>query len=378
MLEVYVNQDGKRLRCGYTTGTCAALAAQGAAKMLLGGETPQTVCLMTPKGIEVKVPLCECRCDGQEAVCAVVKDSGDDFDVTEGTLIYARVTRRTEGFEIDGGEGVGRVTRNGLEQPVGAAAINRVPRKMIEEQLRAAAEAYDAPCGLKAEIFVPQGKELAEKTFNPNLGIVGGISILGTSGIVEPQSLQALFESIKVELKMHAACGGKKLILTPGNYGEDFLKEFWSDLQCPVVKCANFIGDCLDEAALLGYEQVLLVGHIGKFVKLAGGIMNTHSRWADCRAELFAAHGAFCGGTTEMTKRLMESISTDECIEILEEYGMRECVLRSLLSKIEWHLQKRAGAGMQTAAVIFSNRYGLLGQTEGAESMRKAMEVSHG
>ena len=190
--EHYVQSGGKRLRCGFTTGTCAALAAAGAARLLLTGKAPETVSLVTPKGISVEVPLEQCAWTESRAVCAVRKDAGDDIDVTDGLLIFAAVEfSREPGIAIDGGEGVGRVTKPGLDQPVGAAAINHVPRQMIRAALEDVCGALCCQRGLRVTISVPGGAEIAAKTFNPNLGIVGGISILGTSGIVEPMSMQA-------------------------------------------------------------------------------------------------------------------------------------------------------------------------------------------
>ena len=185
--EHYIQSGGKRLRCGYTTGTCAALAAAGAARLLLGGRAPESVTLTTPGGLPVTAAPRYCRMAGETACCAVEKDGGDDIDATHGALIEARVERAAQpGVVIDGGPGVGRVTKPGLDQPVGAAAINRVPRRMIEQAVRAVCDARNWDGGLRVTICVPEGAALAKKTFNPQLGIEGGISILGTSGIVEP------------------------------------------------------------------------------------------------------------------------------------------------------------------------------------------------
>ena len=201
MLERYVVKQNKRLRCGYTTGSCAAAAAKAAAELLLGGENPEQVELLTPKGILLTLTPEDCRRGETWAGCAIRKDGGDDPDATNGILVYARV-EQDNGSEIliDGGTGVGRITLPGLEQPVGAAAINRVPRAMIQNAVEEICEAYDYRGGLRVVISVPQGEEIAQKTFNPRLGIQGGISILGTTGIVEPMSETALIKSIEVEM----------------------------------------------------------------------------------------------------------------------------------------------------------------------------------
>lgn len=364
--EHYIRSGSRFLRCGYTTGTCAALAAGGAAALLLFGHAPKTASVVTPKGVAVEAELLSCSLQNGAAVCAVRKDAGDDADVTAGALICARVEKTTApGVRIDGGEGVGRVTKPGLDQPVGAAAINRVPRRMIEEQVCAVCGAAGYDGGLSVTVFVPGGAEMAKKTFNPNLGVEGGISILGTSGIVEPMSAQALIDTIALELRQAAVQGAKRVILTPGNYGMDFLHAQGMDaMGVPVVKCSNFVGDALDAAAAQRFKTVLLVGHAGKLVKLAGGIMNTHSRWGDCRTELFCAHAAVCGASRDVCAALLSAATTDACLEILEREELREPVLGSLLRAVQAHLERRAAGSFRVGAVLFSNEYGLLGQTD--------------
>ncbi len=369
--EHYVNAGGKRLRRGYTTGTCAALAAAGAARLLLEGVTPHLLKLMTPAGIPVEVEPQVCRMEGERALCLVEKDGGDDIDATAGLLIGARVERTSGlGITVQGGYGVGRVTKPGLDQPVGEAAINHVPREMIRREIERVCAAVGYPGGLKVTILVPDGAQAAKKTFNPQLGIEGGISILGTSGIVEPMSVSALVDTIALELHQAAALGHRRVILTPGNYGADFLKEHkLGGGVIPIVKCSNFIGEALDFGAAEGFEEILLVGHVGKLVKVAGGIMNTHSRWADCRTELFCAHAAVAGAGRELCRSLMEAASADGCIDLLNQAGLREAVMESLLGAIQTHLERRAAGAFRTGAVLFSNQYGHLGTTTGAEAM---------
>ena len=367
--EHYVRSGTKLLRCGYTTGTCAALAASGAAMLLLTGETPAVLCVMTPKGWTVEVEPELCRMENGAARCAVSKDAGDDPDVTDGMLIFATVTKTGRGIEIDGGEGVGRVSKPGLDQPVGAAAINSVPRQMIRE----AAEKICAACGyaggLKIVISAPGGVEIAKKTFNPQLGIAGGISILGSSGVVEPMSERAIVETTALEIRQAAAGGAQRLILLPGNYGMDYLTQNLPTLaSVPRAKCANFIGEAIDAARLEGFREVLLIGHIGKLVKLAGGIMNTHSKTADCRRELFVCHAALCGADADTCRALMDEVTTDGCLAVLNSAGLREQVMQSLLHAIQEQLSRRAG-DMRIGALLFSNEAGLLGLTEGAAQL---------
>ncbi|MEY8387530.1 cobalt-precorrin-5B (C(1))-methyltransferase CbiD [Oscillospiraceae bacterium 38-13] len=372
--EHYICAGGRRLRCGYTTGTCAALAAAGAVRLLLTGRAPASVSLETPKGLTVEVPLEDCRLEGGQAFCAVRKDGGDDADVTDGMLVYVCAERREEpGVSVEGGAGVGRVTRPGLDQPVGEAAINRVPRRMIREAVLAVCGELGYGGGLGVTVFVPEGERLAKRTFNPELGVLGGVSILGTSGIVEPMSLRALADTVALEIRQAAAQGGRHVILTPGNYGLAFLREQGLDSRgVPVIKCSNFIGEALDACAVNGFETVLLAGHIGKLVKLAGGIMNTHSRWADCRGELFCAHAAVCGASGPVCRALMDAASADGCIAILDEAGLREAVLGSMLSAAGKRLARRAAGAYRVGALWFSNEYGPLGRTEGTEEVIEA------
>lgn len=368
-LEQYISVGQKRLRCGYTTGTCAAAAARGAVEYLLTGRCPTAVEVMTPAGVLVQADLEETAAGENWAVCAVRKDGGDDPDVTNGTLVYARVEKTdTPGVEIDGGQGVGRVTKPGLDQPVGAAAINSTPRRMIGEQLEGAMAARGYSGGLKVTISIPKGVELARKTFNPRLGIEGGISVLGTSGIVRPMSEAALMETTAAELSTIRAAGHRHVLVTPGNYGEDFSREVLGLNLTAWAMCSNYIGDAIDRAVTLGFESFLLVGHLGKLVKVAGGAMNTHSRTADGRRETLTAHTALCGGSRELVAEVFAAPTTDAAIPLLDAAGLREAVMASLAQALEENLRHRAG-DMEIAALFFSNQYGILGKTPGAEKL---------
>ena len=372
--EHYVRSGQKLLRCGYTTGTCAALGAAGAARLLLTSRTPDSVVLRTPKGLVVEVAPLFCRLTAAGAECAIEKDGGDDVDVTTGLAIVATVELRPESPDIciDGGVGVGRVTKPGLDQPVGAAAINHVPRQMITDALRREAASADYHGGFAVTISIPEGEAVAKRTFNPHIGVTGGLSILGTSGIVEPMSQQAILDTIQLEMNQAALRAGnpKRLILAPGNYGLDYLHETYPDFAAiPVVKTSNFIGDTLDMAASAGFEEVLLVGHVGKLVKVAGGILNTHSHTADCRTELFCTHAALCGAGRDTCAALYDAATTDACLDILDAAGLRAPVLESLLQAIQLHLDRRAADAFRVGAVLFSNQHGPLGLTPTAKEL---------
>ncbi|MCD8036935.1 MAG: cobalt-precorrin-5B (C(1))-methyltransferase CbiD, partial [Clostridiales bacterium] len=297
--------------------------------------------------------------------CAVKKYAGDDPDVTDGILVYAEV-RLTEnkGIMIDGGEGVGRVTKAGLWQNIGEVAINKVPRQMIEKEICDAFELYNYNGGAQVIISVPGGEAIAEKTFNPRLGIVGGISILGTSGIVEPMSEKAIVDTINAEMKVKKANEGNILLMTPGNYGTGFINDTYGIDIDKALKCSNFIGLSLDMAAENGFEAVLLVGHIGKLVKLAGGIMDTHSKNADCRMEILAANTLRHTENIDILRKIADCATTDAALEILNEYQLLEKVMDDVTQKALFYMKKRVKEKLEVGIVIFSNELGLLGESE--------------
>lgn len=382
MLERYVYKNQKKMRCGYTTGTCAAAAAKAAAQMLLSGRKVTEVSVRTPSDITLTLQVCEIQMKAHAVSCAVQKDSGDDPDITNKILIFAEVSYIYNSSNIindtaavkpqiivDGGVGIGRITKKGLARPVGAAAINPVPLKMIEAALKETAEAFGYEGGLQAVISAPQGVEIAKKTFNPQLGITGGISILGTSGIVEPMSEQALIDTIRTEMKMHLADGEQTLLITPGNYGQDFLHETLKIELKRSIKCSNFIGDTIDMGCELGAKGMLFVGHIGKLVKLGAGIMNTHSKMADGRMEILAACAVRAGAGIETVRNILDCVTTDAALELLKNEKILGKTMEQLMLRIDACLQKRGGDNMQIGAVVFSNEYGLLGKTEQADEL---------
>ena len=369
-LDVYLSSGAKRLRCGYTTGTCAAAAARAAAELLLGKVLVPSVVISTPAGIDVMVEVEECTEGPGWVRCAVQKDGGDDPDVTDGVFVFATVSRCDEvGIHIDGGVGIGRVTRAGLDQPVGAAAINSTPRAMIAETVRAAADAHGYDGGLSVEISIPAGVELAQRTFNPRLGIEGGISVLGTTGIVRPMSEEALVASIRLELRMLREAGTANALVVPGNYGLAFADSALGLSTEQAVSCSNYFGATIDEACLLGFESVLIVGHIGKMVKVAGGVMNTHSRVADCRMEVLAAHAALAGASQQTVKAIMDAPTTDAGIDLLDATGLLLRAMDSLAGRLEERLAYRSAGHTNVQAVVFSNARGVLCATAGAEGL---------
>lgn len=433
-MDTFVYKDHKKLRCGYTTGTCAALAAQGAVRFLLTGSWKETEEIMTPKGIPVCVPLEEKTSGTDWAECAVRKDAGDDYDVTNGILVYARAEfvkdknfyqkvqmshlessesgaagekenpglRLEDGsqqekekpdqqnaessetlIEIDGGIGIGRVTKPGLDQPVGAAAINSVPRKMIRDAVYALLEEAGEFLPVSITISVPAGVEAAKKTFNPVLGIEGGISVLGTSGIVEPMSEEALVETIRTHLNVLRAEGRKWVIAVPGNMGAGFLKGYLTEqnktsvgsmeaFMNSLVTMSNFVGRTIDITAELGFSGIMIAGHMGKLVKIGNGIMNTHSREADGRMDTMLSC-ALSAGTEdlELLRKIQGSNTTDEVMDHLKQAGILDDTIKVFLKRAAWHLAHRSRAEVKTGMIVFGTKGEYLGETEDADMILK-------
>ncbi|MEQ2575136.1 cobalt-precorrin-5B (C(1))-methyltransferase CbiD [Mediterraneibacter faecis] len=375
------------LQMGYTTGSCAAAAAKAAAEMLLSGEEIRQVRLLTPKGIELYLELEEIMRKKSEVSCAVRKYSGDDPDVTNGILVYATVQKvekskinsensvdLSEKINLDGGIGIGRVTKPGLEQKIGQAAINKVPRRMICEAVEEVCRKYEYTGNLQVRLSVPEGAEVAKKTFNPRLGIEGGISILGTTGIVEPMSEKALTDTIYLEMKMLKENGTDWCYVVPGNYGMDFLRKKLHVDTAFSVKCSNYVGETIEDAKLLGMKGILLIGHIGKFIKLAAGVMNTHSRQADCRMEVVGVHAAMNGADAAVVREIMDCINTTEAMEILRREKLIEPVMESVMKRIEFFLKNRAGEELEIGVILFSTEDGILGKSENADELLKKIQ----
>ncbi|ACL75626.1 cobalt-precorrin-5B (C(1))-methyltransferase CbiD [Ruminiclostridium cellulolyticum] len=354
-MEEFIVKNGKRLKCGYTTGSCAAAAVKAGAVMLLGRTTIDEVIVNTPKGIRLNLQIGDIYKQKECISCSVKKDAGDDPDVTDGIKIFAKVEKLEKEILIEGGSGIGRVTKSGLQCAVGEAAINPVPRQMIQEVLKEVSETYGYKGGFSVVISAEDGEEIAKKTFNPRLGITGGISILGTSGIVEPMSEKALIETIHREINVKITQNNEYFLVTPGNFGRDFaLKRFGLDID-KGVKCSNYIGETIDYAVYNNIKNILLIGHAGKLCKIAGGIMNTHSRTADGRCEIFAAHAALCGASKECINNIMQSMTTDEINVILREEGLEDAVNISILEKIKFHLNYRANYKARIEVVMFTD-----------------------
>lgn len=343
--------------------------------MLLTGREKSKIRIETPKGIPYTAKLLDLVREETCVSCAVEKDGGDDPDITTGTLIYARVGFREEpGIGIEGGEGVGRVTKPGLDQPIGSAAINRVPREMIAKEVMQVCRLTDYEGGLQVEIYVPEGEKLAAKTFNPRLGIEGGISILGTTGIVEPMSMQAVLDTIRIELKQRRMQGFNYVAVSPGNYGLEFMKKTYGYDLDKSVKCSNFVGNTIDMAVELGFRKLLFTGHIGKLIKVSGGIMNTHSAEADCRMELLAALALYAGVEAGMCRRILVCATTEEAVRILAKSGKLIAAMTEAAERICGYLERRAKGKLEVDCILFTNEMGELARSKGAEEWFTLLE----
>lgn len=334
-LDLYVIKDGKKLRCGITTGSCATAASKASTQGIITGEIPKYIEIDTPSGIKLKLEVRNRELTDEFAVCSVQKDSGDDPDSTDGIEIFAKVNLRDDSdIKITGGEGVGTITRAGFWGEVGEAAINSVPRETIEKEARNVTQR-----GLDIEIFVPKGEEVAKKTYNSNIGIVGGISIIGTKGIVEPMSEDAFKKSIYIEIDSIRSDGEKSIIFYLGNHGEKVYNEFKRDAHTPGVKISNFIGDSLSYAQNAGFTSVKLIGHIGKLCKLSLGAFNTHSKICDMRIESFIYYLALRGAPIDVVEKVGNCITSEEALRVLidEEY---EFIIEDMVKGAEFRIKR--------------------------------------
>ena len=383
-MDQFIYKNQKKMALGITTGSCAALTARAAALHLMGFGPVSESSLMTPKGIRVTFPVVLSEAKEGFAEYGIQKDSGDDPDVTHGTFIYSSVRRLSEGealsefvFQsplypnlfIDGGEGVGRVTKPGLTQPVGFAAINEVPRSMIFQAVSDVFDAADDGCRYLITVRIPEGRTLAKRTFNPRLGIEDGISVLGTSGIIEPMSDKAIVDTTETLIRQRKELGFRTILVTPGNYGQGYVTDYLGLDLSSSIKCSNFLGETIDLAVSYGFQEFLLVGNIGKIAKLSAGIMNTHSHTADCRWEILAANAALCGAPPSLLETMEGCITTEEMLKYLDDEAILKPVMNRIMNRIEQVVRLRAGEEMKIGVYMFSENFGLLGKTSMAEEI---------
>lgn len=371
-MDRFIEKGNKRLRYGITTGSCATIAAKAAMMKLVGYPKQNTMLIKAPIGWDIQTDVIYDNIDDNSVTCYVVKDAGDDPDVTNGIKIYAKVSINNEhnGISIFGGIGIGKVTKKGLSVGVGESAINPVPLKMIRDEI---ALLNSTGKGIDVEIFAPEGVEIAKRTFNSKLGIVDGISILGTSGIVEPMSEDALIDTIKLELSMKLSQGIKDFVFVFGNFGIDYIKTFDIDEQ-RMQKISNFIYDTMLNSKELGIKKILFVGHIGKMSKLSLGVKNTHSKYGDRRMEALVSIAKECGLNDNVQMKLFNCNTTDEAVEYLNGIGESEKMFKICANKCKEHLEKFCNDDIDIECIVFSNIYGKLGCTEGADRILMEMK----
>ena len=385
------------LRTGYTTGTCAAAAAKASAIGLLTGTIPDTVEINTPIGKMLKLTILEKSIGSNFAECAVKKDAGDDPDVTHGCMVFARVEKLTtshptpsplrgEGWVrgkggqeiegkkiiIEGGNGVGTVTKPGLQIPPGEPAINPVPRRMIREAIVGAGFPCPYTDGLKVTISVPSGEEIAKKTFNPRLGIIGGISIIGTTGIVKPMSEDAVKASLILELDIAKALGFDTIVLVPGNIGERAVLQWFRLQKEQVVLMSNYVGFMLLEAAKRGFEKVMLAGHPGKLAKLIRGDFYTHSSKSE------SANNTVIDILNEevgdaITNEAKLSPTIEGIVEILKKYNSLS-IFNTVANKIEDAASRFINRRLKTGVILFNMKCEPIGISRGAEEWQKDLQ----
>jgi len=349
---------------GKTTGTCAAMAARAAAVMALTGEVIDRISLILPGGEKVWAMLSGAELTDNGAFCGVRKESSGDIDVTVGLTVYAKLMLTKEpGIRIDGGEGIGVVTRQGLSLKVGEKAINPGPRSQIETAVSGVFEAKGYEGGALVTISVPGGEDAAKKTFNPRLGIEGGISILGTTGIVRPMSRRAFIEAMEVQMNVIRALGDE-IVITPGSIGEELVKTELHISEEKIAQCSNFVGEALDMACRKGFKRIRLAGSLGKLVKVAAGIMDTHSKTADGRMEVLGVYAAMAGAGQGIVERIMKCISTDEALGVIEEAGIFRETMEGVTRGVFDRCLFRCGDNIDFGVLIFSGDGKVIGKKE--------------
>lgn len=362
-MEEYLYFRGKKLRYGYTTGSSATAATKAALMYLLddGKHDILEVTIKLPSGNPLTISVNSLEKKENSVLASVIKDGGDDPDVTHGLEIFSKVTLRKDlKINIFGGIGVGKVTKKGLPVAPGNSAINPVPLKMIRETVE---EMLPEGLGADVEIFVPKGEETAKKTLNAKLGIIGGISILGTTGIVKPMSEESWKASLAIELKMALEnAGNGEAIFLFGNRGKQYLSDNFEDNTSQAIVISNFVGYMFDRACEFEAKKIYFIGELGKFVKVAGGIFHTHSRVSDAKMEILTANALLVGESTENMKKIMASNTTEEATKYIEKTEVYNLLAEKAKQKCEEYC-RRNGWELEVETLIISAEKEVLGNS---------------
>lgn len=347
-------------RTGFTTGACAAAAAKAAAMCVASGAPVSSVSVRLPKGgaAEFAVERCERGAPARAATCSVVKDAGDDPDVTHGAEIVATVSIEPGGppgeVAIEGGEGVGTVTKPGLGLEIGASAINPVPRSMIASEVgEAAAPLLAGGASIRVVVSVPSGRELAPRTDNPRLGIAGGISILGTRGIVVPFSTAAFAASIRQSIDVAVAMGDRRIVLSTGGRSEEFARALTGLADHCYVQMGDFAGYAVEQCAKKGVEEAVVAGFIGKLAKMAAGAAQTHVKGSKVDTAFLARLAEGSGAAPAEAERVRGANTARHALEIAGGQPWAGAFLGGVCEKVHSHMRRRAGGGLRLEVVMF-------------------------
>ncbi len=328
------------LRRGFTSGTCAQAAAKAAATALVEQRTIDLIPVVLPS-MTLELPVYEISRDGESACYGIYKDSGDDDDVTNGKEFRAEVSFNEDSrILVLGGTGVGTVTREGLPISPGSPAINPRPRRRIEKELT---PLQRDGSGFSVTISVPEGEELAKRTWNPRLGVEGGISIIGTSGIIEPKSSRAYKSSIALNVRVVRQSGFEQVYLLSGYVGEKYTAARGIPEEQTIL-FGDYAGFALDKAVAQEFSQIILCAHIGKMAKVAAGLFNTHCTYGDARLETIAAHAALTGADRGLVGRIMDAATAEEAAKFIREHNLPETfdsINRKLLERCLLYMKKR-------------------------------------
>ncbi|MGD6932607.1 MAG: cobalt-precorrin-5B (C(1))-methyltransferase CbiD [Candidatus Bathyarchaeia archaeon] len=352
------------LKYGITTGATAAAAAKAATIAALK-EPVDRVVIPTPIGLRFEVPVKSSRKLAENTAEAVaVKDAGQDIDATDKMEIIATVKITDDSqVTIKSGSGVGVVTKPGLQVPVGEGAINPVPRSMITEAVK---EVLPAGKGAEVLISAPEGANIAKKTTNAKLGVKGGVSILGTTGVVKPLSLEACRRSMVPQIDVAIARGYKRLVFVPGNIGEKIAKEKFNIPEDAIVQTGDFVGYMLDKAVEKNVKEIIFIGHSGKIVKLAANIFNTHHKVGDARNEVIASYAGAVGASTQTINKLLTANTSDEASEILRQAGFLEKTYDRIAARVNQRVSDRVENKIKISIVIVAMDGAVLGMDENA------------